>query len=116
MKISESSLTSIAINNNADRLIIGDESGRVYLIELSDSFKSKHDDEKKKDFLNNYLEREALREKSIEVLLKRKQIPVKDESARILKEEKNIKEKIKKIEERYLPFVNELLAQSEFRQ
>ena len=116
MKISESSLTSIAINNNADRLIIGDESGRVYLIELSDSFKSKHDDEKKKDFLNNYLEREALREKSIEVLLKRKQIPVKDDSARLLKEEKNIKEKIKKIEERYLPFVNELLAQSEFRQ
>ena len=90
MKISESSLTSIAINNNADRLIIGDESGRVYLIELSDSFKSKHDDEKKKDFLNNYLEREALREKSIEVLLKRKQIPVKDDSARLLKEEKNI--------------------------
>jgi hypothetical protein len=33
-----------------------------------------------------------------------------------LKQEQNIKEKIKRIEERYLPFVNELLAQSEYAQ
>ena len=96
-------------------MIIGDESGRVYLIELSDSFKSRHDEENKKNFLNNLLDREAQREKSIEVLLKKKQIPVKDESAKLLKQEQNIKEKIKKIEERYLPFINELMAQSEFR-
>lgn len=106
---------SIAVNNNGDRLIIGDESGRVYLIELSDSFRSRHDEENKKNFLNNYLDREAQREKSIEVLLKRKQIPVKDDSVRLLKQEQAIKEKIKRIEERYLPFVNELMAQSEFR-
>ena len=95
MKISESSLTSIAVNNSGDRLIIGDESSRVYLIELSDSFKSRHDEENKKNFLNNYLDREAQREKSIEVLLKRKLIPVKDDSVRLLKQEQNIKDKIK---------------------
>jgi hypothetical protein len=109
-------LTSISVNNTGDRLIIGDESGRVYLIELSDSFRSRNDEENKKNFLNNYLDREAQREKSIEVLLKRKQIPVKDESVKLLKLEQNIKEKIKRIEERYLPFVNELLAQSEYLQ
>lgn len=97
-------------------MIIGDESGKVYLIELSESFRSRHDEENKKNFLNNYLDREAQREKSIEVLLKRKLIPVKDESVKLLKQEQNIKEKIKNIEERYLPFVNELLAQSEYAQ
>ena len=62
-------MTSISVNNNGDRLIIGDESGRVYLIELSDSFRSRHDEENKKNFLNNYRDREAQREKSIEVLI-----------------------------------------------
>ena len=84
-------------------------------MELSESFKSKHDDENKKNFINNLFDREALREKSIEVILKKKQIPLKDDSAKILKQENLIKEKIRKIEENYLPFVNELMCQSEIR-
>lgn len=115
MKISESALTSIAINSTGDRLIIGDESGKVYLLELSESFKSKHEDENKKLFINYLFEREALREKAIEVILKKKQIPVKDDSAKILKQEQLVKEKIRKIEENYLPFVNELMSQAEYR-
>lgn len=115
LKISEAALTSIAINNSGDRLIIGDEAGKVYLLELSDSFKSKHDDENKKNFINSLFDREALREKSIEVVLKKKQIPVKDDSAKLIKQEQMIKDKIKKIEENYLPFVNELLSLSEYR-
>ncbi len=115
MKVSEVALTSIAINNNGDRIIIGDEAGRVYLIELSESFKSKHDDENKKNFINSLFEREAAREKSIENLLKRRLNPIKDESAKLLKQEQSIKEKIKKIEQKYLNFVNELMSQSEFR-
>ena len=115
LKVSESALTSISVNNLGDKLIIGDESGKVYLLELSESFKSKHDDENKKNFINNLFDREALREKSIEVILKKKQIPLKDDSAKILKQENLIKEKIRKIEENYLPFVNELMCQSEIR-
>jgi len=115
LKISESALSSIAINNSGDRLIIGDEAGKVYLLELSDSFKSKHDDENKKNFINSLFDREALREKAIEVLFKKKQIPVKDDTTKLVKQEQFIKDKIRKIEENYLPFVNELLSQSEYR-
>jgi len=115
LKVSESALTSIAINNLGDSLIIGDEAGKVYLLELSDSFKSKHDDENKKNFINSMFDREALREKAIEVVLKKRTIPVKDDSARLVKQEQQIKEKIRRIEENYLPFVNELLSQSEYR-
>jgi len=115
LKISEAALTSIAINTGSDKLLLGDETGKVFMLELSDSFKSKNESESKKDFIEKLFEREALREKSIEVTLKKKQVPPKDDSAKFLKQEQLIKEKIKRIEEKYLPFVNELLSQAEYR-
>jgi len=71
------------------------------------------DNEKKKDDLQNMFEREVNREKNIEQILKKKlTVPPTDNKAE-LRIEKLVKERIKKIEQSYLPFVNALMQKSE---
>lgn len=112
-KISETPLTSMSINIKGDKIILGDDDGIVYLLKLSKSFYEMIDQENKKNIevnnLNLMLEREVLREKGIEQILKKKSIPPKDESAKIIKLEQEIQKKIATIDESYIPFVNEIL-------
>jgi hypothetical protein len=100
----------MALNLRGDRLLVGDEEGKVSLLKLSKSFYSQHDNENKKDFINKFFDREANREKNLETLLKKKG-PVK-EDLKTNKQEIVIKEKIKRIEEEYIPFVNKIFQRS----
>lgn len=99
----------MAISNKGDKLIVGDENGKISLLKLSKSFYTVSDNDFKKDFLGKMFEREVNREKNIEQNLKKKQAPVKDDSKKLANQEQTIKDKIKKIEEDYLPFVSRLL-------
>jgi hypothetical protein len=107
-KVCDYPLTSIAINTKGDKLLVGDESGKVSVIKLSKSFYVVNDNEYKKEFLGKLFDRESTREKNIEVILKKKNLPIKDESAKLTKQEQLIKDKIKNIESLYIPFVNEI--------
>jgi len=100
----------MAINNKASRLIVGDEEGKISFLKLSKSFYELNDQDNKdfKEFVSAMFEREQLREKNIEQMYKQKKISApKDESVKIAKAEQSIREKIKKIEEKYIPFVSE---------
>lgn len=112
-KICDSALTSMCINIKGDKIIIGNDDGVVSLIKLSKSFYSAEQQEIKKNIevnnLNLMLEREVLREKGIEQILKRKNNPPKDESAKLIKAEQEIQRKIALIDETYIPFVNDIL-------
>ena len=107
-KVCDSALTSICMNPKGDKLIIGDEEGKVYQIKLSRSFYSQHDLENKKDYLNKLLERELAREKFIDSLSKKK-IVVKDETNKQAKQDQLIKDKVKRIDEEYTSFLNTML-------
>lgn len=110
-KICESALTTMAINIKGDKVIIGDDDGVVSLVKLSKAFYDvDHSNEtEKRDFITSMMEREVAREKGIEQILKRKSNPPKDESAKLLKQEQEIKKKLERIEQNYIPFVNEIL-------
>jgi dynein intermediate chain 2 len=110
-KVCDSALTSICITTKGDKLIIGDEEGKIYLLKLSKSFYSQADIENKKEYINKLFERELAREKYIESLGKKKG-PVKDDSAKIAKQEQMIKERIKKIDEEYTNFLTGMLNKS----
>ncbi len=110
-KVCDSPLTSICLNTKGDKLIIGDEEGKIYVLKLSKSFYVQTDAEAKRDFLNNLFERELAREKNIEALGKKKG-PVKDDAAKLLKQEQTIKERIKRIDEDYANFLNGIFEQS----
>ncbi len=90
---------------------MGDENGKISLLKLSKSFYSLDDNENKKDKLINMFNRETNREKNIEQILKKKVMitPIDTEA----RQEKLVKERIKKIEAAYLPFVNSLMQKSE---
>lgn len=115
-KISETALTSMTINIKGDKIIIGNEEGTVFLIKLSKSFYSAEQQEMKKNLevnnLNLMMEREVLREKGIEQILKRKGAAPKDESQAISLLDKRIKSRLESIEETYLPFLNEILQKN----
>lgn len=115
-KVSESSLTTICLNMKGDKLMVGDEEGKVSLIKLSKSFYSQHDNENKKDFINKLFDREANREKSLELMLKKKGMPVKEDLQKLTKQEQTIKDKIKKIENDYIPFVNKMFQKSVYNE
>lgn len=112
-KICEQPLTSMSINNKGDKIIIGAEDGSVSLLKLSKSFYTPENYENKKaneiNNLNFMLEREVQREKGIEQILKKKNMPPKDESQKLLKSEQEIQKKIALIDQTYIPFVNEIL-------
>lgn len=63
--------------------------------------------------LINMFEREVSREKNIEQILKKKAIVVVVDNKGELKLEKNINERIKKIDQNYIPFINNLFNKSE---
>lgn len=112
-RVCETPLNSMSINLKGDKLIVGDDEGIVYLIKLSKSFYSleNHENKKEKEVnnLNFMLEREVLREKGIQQILKKKGIVPKDETASIQKAEERIKQRIGLINESYYPFANSLL-------
>jgi len=101
----------MTINTKGDKLIVGDEEGKVYLLKLSKSFYSQVDLENKKEYINKLLERELAREKYIESLGKKKG-PVKDDTAKITKQEQIIKERIRKIDEEYSSFLTGMFNKS----
>jgi dynein intermediate chain 2 len=106
-KVCDSPLTSICLNSKGDKLIVGDEDGKIYIIKLSKSFYVQNDVDIKKEFLNNLFEREVTREKNIEAGAKKK-VPAKDETAKLLKQEQTIKERIKKIDQDYADFITKI--------
>ena len=107
-KVCDVPLTSIAVNYKGDKLLIGDESGKVSVIKLSKSFYVVSDNEYKKEFLGKLFDRESTREKNIEIILKKRNLPIKDETAKLTKQEQQIKDRIKNIESLYMPFVSEI--------
>lgn len=107
-KVCDFPLTSISINAKGDKLIVGDEDGKVSLIKLSKSFYVVSDIENKREFINKMFEREASREKMIDGILKKKVQVGKEDTAQQAKKEQLIKEKIRSIEEEYIPFVNKI--------
>jgi len=112
-KVCDSALTSMCINSiKGDKLIIGDEDGKVYVLKLSKSFYSKHDDEMKKEYINKLFERELTREKYIDAQNKKKGGQVKDETSKITKQEQIIKDKIRRIDEEYSNFLSGMLNKS----
>lgn len=105
-KVCDSAIISISLNNKGDKLVVGDEEGKVYLIKLSKSFYSQHDHENKKNYINLLFEREYQREKDLN---KKKPVIVKDESAKLIKQEQVIKEKIRNINENYAVMLDSIL-------
>ena len=108
-KIGDVALTSIAINNKGDKLIVGDDVGKVSLLKLSKSFYDESDNKNKKLFIDGLIDRESKREKDIDILLKKKNVQIKDDSVKIAKQEKAIRDKLHNIEISYIPFANEIL-------
>ena len=100
----------MAISNKGNSLIVGDEDGKISFLKLSKSFYEVEEQDNKdfRDFVSAMFEREQQREKNIELMYKQRKILVpKDESAKIAKAEQSTREKIKRIEEKYIPFVSE---------
>lgn len=83
-------------------------------MKLSKSFYSQADIENKTEYINKLFERELAREKYIESL-GRKKGPIKDDSAKISKQEQVIKEKIRKIDEEYTIFLKGILDKSNIK-
>ena len=67
-KVTDCSLTTMALSNKGDKLLVGDEDGKVSLVKLSQSFyvaNSKEETDLKKNNLNKLFEREQAREKAL---------------------------------------------------
>jgi dynein intermediate chain 2 len=105
-KVCNSNLNCIALNAKGNRLLVGDEEGKVHLIKLSESFYSQYDIENKKEFISKFLERENARERALDV----KKKPVKDDHNKMNKQEQLIKEKINKIEQEYYPYLTKVFG------
>jgi hypothetical protein len=111
-KVCDSALTSICLTSKGDKLIVGDEEGKIYLLKLSRSFYSQHDLENKKDYMNKMFDRELLREKYIESLGKKK-VPTKDDpTLKLAKSEQTGKDRVKKIDEEYSNFLTGMFEKS----
>ncbi len=112
-KVCDSPIVSIALNNKGDKLVVGDEDGKVYLIKLSKSFYSQHDLDKKKNYINALFERENLREKDLN---KKKPVVNKDQTASIQKQEQLVKERIRNIDENYASMLDSILGVKDFKE
>ena len=100
----------MAISNKGNSLIVGDEDGKISLLKLSKSFYEVGEQDNKdfKEFVSAMFDRELQREKNIETMYKQKrQNPPKDETVKLAKNEQAVREKIRKIEDKYIPFVSE---------
>lgn len=115
-KISDLPITSMSINYKGDKIILGDDGGVAYLLDLNKAFYDTSEFEKRKsdevNFLTSVFEREVQREKSLGSNKdeKKKNIQTKDVGvSNIKKEEQAIEEKINAINEQYIPLVNNIL-------
>lgn len=118
-KVCDSSITSMSLNIKGDRLVVGDEEGKIYLLKLSKSFYVSNDKteiESKKNSLLKLLEREVTREKAVETILKKKGNLPKDDSQKQAKLDELIRTKIKKIEEEYFKTVGDILQNQGLRE
>ena len=94
-KVTDCSLTTMALSNKGDKLLVGDEEGKVSLVKLSQSFyvaNSKEETDLKKNNLNKLFEREQAREKALTTA---KKIQHKKEQGPSNKQEEMLKQKIK---------------------
>jgi dynein intermediate chain 2 len=107
-KVCNSNLNCISLNNKGNRLLVGDEDGKVHLIKLSESFYSQHDIENKKESISKFLERENTRERALDV----KKKPLKEDPNKGNKNDQIIKEKISKIEQEYYPYLSKVFGES----
>ena len=106
-KVTDCSLTTMALSNKGDKLLVGDEEGKVSLVKLSQSFyvaNSKEETDLKKNNLNKLFEREQAREKALTTA---KKIQHKKEQGPSNKQEEMLKQKIKAIEEQYMKYISE---------
>lgn len=116
-KVSESCITSMIINKDGDKILIGDEDGKVSLVKLSKSFYSisTNSVKAKQAFLNSFLEREVNKEKAIDALLnlKGKKKVGKDDATKQAKAEAALKERLRSIESEYMSYVNNMWNETE---
>ena len=98
------------LSKKGNSLIVGDEDGKISSLKLSKSFYEVGEQDNKdfKEFVSAMFDRELQREKNIETMYKQKrQNPPKDETVKLAKNEQAVREKIRKIEDKYIPFVSE---------
>jgi hypothetical protein len=109
----------MALNGKGNKLIVGDEEGKISLLKLSKSFfvldGGEDENKAKKEFIGKMFEREVTREKGIEQILKAKtKVVMGVDTKNIAKQEQMTRDRIRKIEEKYIPFVNSLMEKSEY--
>ena len=97
----------MSLSAKGDKLLVGDEEGKVSLIKLSKSFydtSNKAEVDNKKNILNKLFEREQTKEKMLTTV---KKIPPPKEGMKPEKIEQIKQQKIKEIEEKYLECTKE---------
>ncbi len=102
----------MSLNVKGDKLLVGDEDGKVYLIKLSKSFydcSNKAEVDNKKNMLNKLFEREQTKEK---MLTTTKKMIQKNEGVNHEKLEKIKNEKIKEINTLYMEYTKEFRDES----
>jgi len=112
-KVSDFSLTTMSLSAKGDKLLVGDEEGKVSLIKLSKSFydtNNKTEVDNKKNMLNKLFEREQTKEK---MLTAGKKIPPPKEGMKPEKIEQIKQQKIKEIEEKYQEYTKEFRESKE---
>jgi hypothetical protein len=109
-KVTDFPITSMVLSKEGDKLFVADEEGKVSMLKLSKSFYEQTQLQKttNQGFLNTMFEREVNKEKSIEILIERKKKKgaVKDDTAKLAKQEQQMKERLKQIEMDYMSFVS----------
>ena len=106
-KVTDSSLTTMSLSAKGDKLLVGDEEGKVSLIKLSKSFydtNNKAEVDNKKNMLNKLFEREQTKEKMLTTV---KKVPPPKEGMKPEKIEQIKQQKIKEIEEKYQEYTKE---------
>ncbi len=112
-KVTDSSLTTMSLSAKGDKLLVGDEEGKVSLIKLSKSFydtNNKAEVDNKKNMLNKLFEREQTKEKMLTTV---KKVPPPKEGMKPEKIEQIKQQKIKEIEEKYLECTKEFRESEE---
>lgn len=106
-KVTDAALTTMAISMRGDKLLVGDEEGKVSLVKLSESFyvqPNKDDLEVKKNNLGKFFDNEQAKEKLLTTV---KKVPMKKEN--VVNKEKLEKEKQQRIDDitnEYLNYIS----------
>ena len=108
-KVTDSSLTSMTLSLKGDKLLVGDEDGKVSLVKLSQSFyvsNSKEETDAKKNALNKYFEKEQTKEKLFSQV--KKAPPKKEVVINVDKQQKELDLRVKEITEQYQNHIKSL--------